>query len=394
MANPGEIRLDALTSLASGAKAYINPRWRPLLDGPLFGAFGWYDDEGMPTERSREISMLSAWCRDPGLAGLWSAAPVRGEVGVLLLEEAQADAYCRCQTGEHFENAFRGSWEAWSDAGFTADIVRMPQIDQYDFLYVPLAVAVSDENLARLERWVRAGGTLIAEAPFAFFNDVAHVHPCLTQRGWSRMMPAISTGAEFAPDRLSDFVIQSDDLALHAGFYRDSWRSTGAGVLGVHENGSAGIVESRPGQGRLVFIGGSLGWAYATRRDSNLCLWLGNRREEGRRGNRPFARSLTPGISVRLWQGREEFYLWIVNETSGALTACVEVHPSTTAKLEVCRGESTPPIDLKDTGVLVPGKDAVVLRLPLSPRRQGEPESSKPEFRRSRRQAREEMLTP
>src|SRR5690606_32717302 len=37
-----DVRLWNLTTLCGGARGIIYPRWRPLLDGPLFGAFGPY----------------------------------------------------------------------------------------------------------------------------------------------------------------------------------------------------------------------------------------------------------------------------------------------------------------------------------------------------------------
>jgi beta-galactosidase len=35
-----DVRLWNLNSCAGGATGILYPRWRPLLDGPLFGAFG------------------------------------------------------------------------------------------------------------------------------------------------------------------------------------------------------------------------------------------------------------------------------------------------------------------------------------------------------------------
>ena len=35
-----DVRLWNLVSCAGGATGILYPRWRPLLDGPLFGAFG------------------------------------------------------------------------------------------------------------------------------------------------------------------------------------------------------------------------------------------------------------------------------------------------------------------------------------------------------------------
>ncbi len=52
IASPEDMRLWHLTSFAAGATGLLYPRWRPLLDGPLFGAFGPYGMDGARTPRS------------------------------------------------------------------------------------------------------------------------------------------------------------------------------------------------------------------------------------------------------------------------------------------------------------------------------------------------------
>ena len=52
VAEPEDIRVWSLTSFAAGARGMLNLRYRPLLDGPLFGAFGSYGMDGSRTPRS------------------------------------------------------------------------------------------------------------------------------------------------------------------------------------------------------------------------------------------------------------------------------------------------------------------------------------------------------
>jgi beta-galactosidase len=56
ISEPEDIRLWNLISFAGGATGLLYPRWRPLLDGPLFGAFGAYGMDGSRTPRSEMVS--------------------------------------------------------------------------------------------------------------------------------------------------------------------------------------------------------------------------------------------------------------------------------------------------------------------------------------------------
>ena len=52
ISKPEDIRLWNMVSCAAGATGILYPRWRPLLDGPLFGAFGAFGMDGSVTPRA------------------------------------------------------------------------------------------------------------------------------------------------------------------------------------------------------------------------------------------------------------------------------------------------------------------------------------------------------
>lgn len=366
MHEPAEIRLDALISFASGARAYQNPRWRPQLDGPLFHAFGWYEPDGSPSARSEEIRALGEWLRQPGLEPLWRAEPVRGEVGLLLLEDAQADGFVRHGRPGFYGDAFIGAWEAWRDAGLATDVVRLPQIDAQTTLYAPMPTALADAALEKLRTWVGAGGTLIAEAPFAFFDDYAHAYPAQPNRGWSEIAGVVALESEFAPDRLECFPLHFPDGSLEASIYRQSWQPRGAAVLATHANGDAGLVSHPYGRGHVILIGGSLGWAYRQKPQPFAATWL---RSLVPPPSRPWVRSLTSGIAARLWQDDSGTFLWLVNETRAALATLTHVARSAIVESAVraLRGETTPELSFAAgcaaLQITVAARDAAVLRL-------------------------------
>ncbi len=62
-----DVRIWNLVSCAAGAKGLLYCRWRPLLDGPLFGAFGPFAMDGSPTPRSEMAGRVARWANShPG----------------------------------------------------------------------------------------------------------------------------------------------------------------------------------------------------------------------------------------------------------------------------------------------------------------------------------------
>ena len=56
-----DFRLWNLISMAGGATGILCPRWRPLLDGPLFGAFGPMGMDGSITPRAGMAGNVARW---------------------------------------------------------------------------------------------------------------------------------------------------------------------------------------------------------------------------------------------------------------------------------------------------------------------------------------------
>ena len=52
IADEKDVRIWNMISMACGATGILYPRWRPLLDGPLFGAFGPMGMDGSVTPRA------------------------------------------------------------------------------------------------------------------------------------------------------------------------------------------------------------------------------------------------------------------------------------------------------------------------------------------------------
>ncbi|HTM76044.1 MAG TPA: alpha-amylase family protein, partial [Devosia sp.] len=171
--DPEDIRVWSMTSFAAGATGNINLRWRPLLDGPLFGAFGSYGMDGSRTPRSDMASDLAKWANAPQQKPLFEARPVKGDIGLLVIPEAQAWDYLlnHKHCPETYREAMWGAYRGFFDNGLQPDWVHIDHLADYDTIYAAYPIMLTSEHAETLADWVKAGGTLISEATPGYFGD-------------------------------------------------------------------------------------------------------------------------------------------------------------------------------------------------------------------------------
>jgi len=81
-----DVRVWSLIDMTAGASGILFTRWRPLLDGPLFGAFGVMGMDGSVTPRAEMASKLARWTN--AHPDIWKSHPVKGDVGLVYIQEA------------------------------------------------------------------------------------------------------------------------------------------------------------------------------------------------------------------------------------------------------------------------------------------------------------------
>jgi len=361
MHDPANIRLDALISLAGGASAFMNPRWRPLLDGPLFGAYGWYAMDGSPTDRSAMAAELAKWAADPALAGLWNARPVPGDIAILVLEEAQASCYARHGHTRFYADCLKGAYEAFLASNIQCDFTPVGALGDRKLLYVPYPVAMKDTTVAALTAWVKAGGTLVCEACPGYFDGHGHVFPVQPSRGLDEVFGCRERAVAFAPD-LDEYATLAGP-ALRCSLYRQSFTPTTGRTLANHPNGSVAIVFNSCGNGRALLVGRMPGYAYRHWPADPSRQWFASL--PGLAGFEPRLMVSSEKVIGRLWKGESGHFLWLVN--TGTDGADVKVRISATAlshfQPKVLRGSG----ELIHRGsfieTTVPGRDAAIFAL-------------------------------
>ena len=320
MAEPEDIRLWSLTSLAGGARGVVNLRWRPLLDGPLFGAFGAYGMDGARTPRSAMQSRLAKWGNKPDLAGLWAAKPVQGEVGILFVPDTQEWDYTLMfsRAEKPYPAAMWGAFRGWLEQGVQPDWVHIDDMDGYDLLYFPYPIMFTAAQAARIRAWVEAGGTLICESCPGYFGDMGHVGPFQPNHGLDTLFGAREEEVEWMPDIGNRYGFSFDAAAVDGAGILQSYLPAGGTVRGRFADGRVAVVEHRAGSGRTLLVGSNPSVAHYTPTDKGrtgtgngaffaaLWRWAGKARH---------VELSNPALQARLHVGEAGSFLWLVNPT-------------------------------------------------------------------------------
>lgn len=361
--DPEDIRIWDMVSLAGGARGIFYLRWRPLLNGPLFGAFGPYGLDGSKTNRSEMVSKIGKWCNSCEQEELFLSRPVKGDVAILIIPESQLFNYAQQGNVEYFRDSYQGVYRGFFDNNIQADWVRIEDIHQYDFIYLPFPIMLTKEIAEKLRRWVENGGKLVIEGCPGYFGDYGKVGTAQPNLGLSELLGAIETYVEFTPDLLEDLKLNFKGDWIYGGIFLQVYKPTTGLPIGWYEDGSVAAVENIVGKGKTILIGTFPGYGYTKHSDrfprvffSNLLKWAGKEQHVRVSDNR---------VTARLQEGEGGTYLWITNPTRVELSVNIEFSnnwgPFKDAR--VLWGGKLLDINGRKCSVKVGGRDAFICRL-------------------------------
>jgi len=362
IATPGDIRYWNLVSFMAGARGLLYPRWRPLLDGPLFGAFGAYGMDGSRTPRSEMASRIARWANEPAQDGLWQAQPVQGELGILCLPETQLFTYAQQFDTRYYAQSLQGAYQGFFDNNIQADWVRLEDIEGYDLLYLPFPVMLSQATANRLCSWVAAGGVLVAEGCPGYFGDGGHVAPLQPGLGLDSLFGVRESYVEFAPDLLEELKLDFDGLPLSGGLFLQAYQVTSGVPRGWYRDGRVAAVDHAFGRGRTCLVGTMVGFGYGRHADEGTRGFFADALRFG--GKRPHIVSSDRRVIARLQAGGGNTYLWAANPTRQDVPVVLELSDAWNP-VSTCRtlwGPEATPRDRSIT-LAVPARDVAVVQL-------------------------------
>lgn len=364
---PEDIRVWQMTSFAGGARGMFFPRWRPLLDGPLFGAFGPYAMDGARTDRSEMAAFIAKWANREEQRALWEAIPVKADIGLLVLPESQIFDQLLHSDGHQpiYSQAMWGAYQGFFDNHIQADWITMAQIDQYKVIYLAYPLRINQANAMRLIAWIEQGGTLISEGCPAYFGDLGRVGTVQPNYGLDQVFGAQESEVEFMPDLFGDLIFGWNGNRIEGAAYRQVYSPLHGIVKGRYPDGKPAVIESDYKSGKTLLIGSLPSEAYYRSKSeanraffSELAFWA---------NIEPHIHIEADGVHGRISKApNDDIVLWIINYSED------DVH--TTIKLSSILGDfklghvywgdsSTIVQQDQQLSVHIRGKDAIVVQM-------------------------------
>jgi beta-galactosidase len=330
VAEAEDVRLWNLVSLAGGARGVLYLRWRSLLDGPLFGAFGLYSNDGAPNDRSRMASVIAKWANSKETAALFAARPDPADVGIVVLDQIQEFNRLMQQAGpgKFYARCQWGAYRAFFDSHIPVDFVHFDDIGRYRTLYFAYPIQLNADQAQTLMSWVRGGGRLICEGFPGYFGDRGKVGTTQPNSGLDEMFGVREASAEFMPDLGDRIVFDAMGVSgVPGGLFRQSYQMSdgGAARIGAYPDGGVAAVHNRYGDGAVILLGTFPSEGYfraggpAFRALLEKCLETF--------GVEPSVRNLEGDVYTRLWSGGGRRYLWLVNHDRKERWARVRLSP-------------------------------------------------------------------
>ncbi len=357
VAEAEDVRLWSLASFAAGARGMMNLRYRPLVDGPLFGAFGSYALDGSRTDRSEAAAAVARWLNDPGHRDAMEAKPVRGEVGLLVVPETQAfDTVLSAEGGfQTYSHAMWGAYRGFFEQNIQADWVHVDDIEAYQILYAPYPIMWPELIAKRLRDWIAAGGILISEACPGYFGNGGRIGIHQPNFGFDEVFGARETHVEFMPDIADRDRIFWQGTELPCGGFRQVYEPTSGKGLATFDTGGTAMVEATYGKGRTLLVGSHVSVGHFRERESGRLgapqWWRGCLAWSG---VSPRVETGNAQLVARLHEGEGGRFLWIVNPSRLPQAGRLTVDGEEVSGRCLMGRDSGP-------GITVPGRDATVL---------------------------------
>jgi beta-galactosidase len=358
---PEDVRIWNLITCAGGAKGILYCRWRPLLDGPLFGAFGPFAMDGSVTPRAEMAGKVARWAN--ANADVWKSNPIKGDVGLVFVPESELFNYVQQGSTAFYSQSICGAYQAFFDSNIQPDFVALDNIEEYKLIYLPYPIMLKSDTAAKLRRYVEQGGTLISEGLPGYFGDHGHVGTVQPNYGLDQVFGAREIDVEFMPDISDNLSFDWNGAKIFGRYFRQEYKLTGGVEAGKYTNGGTAAVRNSFGQGKTLLFGSFPGAGYYLHHAAATKEMFAGLLDMA--GVKPMTKVSDGSIQARLHRGAGGSYLWVTNPTRDAVTAKVEL---SAAAGDYSTGEDiwgNQKVELvgKTINVSVPGRDAAVIAL-------------------------------
>jgi len=354
-----DVRIWQLISMACGVSGILFVRWRPLLDGPLFGAFGPFAMDGSPTPRAEMAGKLAGWTK--AHPQIWKSKPVRGDVAIVFVPESERFNFAQQGNTAFYSESARGAYTAFFDSNIQPDWVHIDHLAEYPLVYLPYPVMLSEATARKLRKYVEEGGLLISEGCPAYFGDRGHAGEQQPNLGLDAVFGAREVDVEFTPDLLDKLTFSIWNSSVRGRIFKQVYEPVRGKPAGAYADGGVAVVENSFGKGRTLLVGTFPGAAYFRNPEAGARNLF---REFLRWAKRSQQVSISDAsVMARLHTGAGGTYLWVLNPARTAKTVSVTLQTGPWRKARRLWGEGESSVKGHAIEVRVEERDGAVLLL-------------------------------
>lgn len=297
--------------IAAGGKGVVYWQYKPEPAGMESPGFGLVNIDGTNTERSLEA----------GRCARFFSAMELGEYERCLSENAiflsrNSDLLTNAvQEEKKYNNSFKGFHQALTDRGIPCRFAHADYADTlYEqgvrTLYLPMALALSEEEKSALTAYVEKGGTVFIEGCAGMYMENGELEPSL------QLMRELTGMKTHSYDRIADESLPAyaeGTKLFECTYYRQYFADCAdtCAILTRFEDGAPAAFVNRFGKGRVVWVGGYIGAAYWNTRDGATGDFIASFANHN--GYPAIKRLESNGSLVRLFKNRERYALVCVN---------------------------------------------------------------------------------
>ena len=326
--------------VSHGAREIAVYAWYPMNSGYESNGYGLINLDGTVTPRSRAAGKTAQQIAQNG-GDLLASEPAHAQVAVLfnrLSYMVGGSEPSLSKLGNATRDSLEGIHRAFFEQQIPVDFVHPmdvagDKLTQYKILFLPFPVMLSKNVVEGVERFIRNGGTVVAEARLAW-ND---------ERGFSSdEVPGMGLAEVFGAREKVIRPVEKPELILEAGaglpgcapgtraaaaaFEEELEPLPGARVLARFADGAPAVVENSYGKGKAILVGSFLAVAFERQHgEAAKQLLLGFARAAGVAPELTVSGENTSQVEVRRLVGDDVQFLFAFNHSERAAAAKISV---------------------------------------------------------------------
>ena len=270
---PGQLRLWAFSSVANGADTVVFFRWRSCLFGTEEYWNGILSHDGKPNRRFHEFCQVGAEMEK--LSHVYGKLVPKSKVAIVKSFDSEwSHKVHQHVEGFSYDNLLLDYYRAFYQLGVAADFVKPDDnLSEYDLVFAPALIMVSEEQKKNLESYVKEGGHLV----ISFRSGIKSME--------NTMLPLTAPGvfSKIAGVEVEDYDPQYQKHTSVSGVFGEGTANLWcdvitpgtAEVLGVYTgeyySGQPCLTENHYGEGDVYYLGCDLEKDAMTRMARFLC---------------------------------------------------------------------------------------------------------------------------